>query len=141
MNLLCPQNQPWKWWASLETGQSVSSQVYFMGGDESSGRPSKVNATHFKVGFRCQEWCSNSAQACPSYKEQNKTSPGYIKGIFHAKMCTIKDRNGKDLTEAAAIKGRWQEYTELYEKGLNDPDNYNGVAAHLEPNILKSSES
>ena len=92
----------------------------------SSGQPSKVNATHFEVGFRCQEWCSDSAQACPSYKEQNKTSPRYIKGILHAKMGTIKDRNGEDLTEAAAIKRRWQqytEYTELYKKGLNDPDN------------------
>ena len=47
---------------------------------------------------------------------------------FHAKMGTIKDRNGKSLTEAEAIKKRWQEYTEdLYKKGLNDPDNHNGV--------------
>ena len=51
-------------------------------------------------------------------------------------MGTIKDRNGGDLTEAVAIKRRWQEYTELYKKGLNDPDNYNGVVTHLEPNIL-----
>ena len=47
-------------------------------------------------------------------------------------MGTIKDRNGGDLTEAVAIKRRWQEYTELYKKGLNDPDNYNGVVTHLE---------
>ena len=45
------------------------------------------------------------------------------KGIFHAKMGTIKDRRGMDLTEAEKIKKRWQEYTELYKKGLNDPDN------------------
>ena len=45
------------------------------------------------------------------------------KGIFHAKMGTIKDRNGRDLTEAEAIKKRWQEYTELYKKDLHDPDN------------------
>ena len=58
-------------------------------------------------------------------------------------MGTIKDRNGEDLTEAVAIKRRWQEYTELHKKGLNDPDNYNGVVTHLEPNILsvKSGES
>ena len=58
-------------------------------------------------------------------------------------MGKIKDRNGGDLTEAVAIKRRWQEYTELYKKGLNDPDNYNGVVTHLEPNILsvKSGES
>ena len=50
----------------------------------------------------------------------------------------IKDRNGKNLTEAEATEKRWQEYTELYKKGLNDPDNHNGVVTHLEPDILKS---
>ena len=49
------------------------------------------------------------------------------KGTFHAKMGTIKDRKGKDLTEAEEIKKRWQEYTELYKKFLNDPDNHDGV--------------
>ena len=59
------------------------------------------------------------------------------KGTFHAKMCSIKDRNGMDLTEAEDIKKRWQEYTEeLYKKGLHDPDNHNGVITHLEPDIL-----
>ena len=62
---------------------------------------------------------------------------GDTKGIFHAKMCTIKDRNGKDLIKAEEIKKRWQAYTEeLYKKGLNDPYNHNGVVAHLEPDIL-----
>ena len=61
------------------------------------------------------------------------------KGMFHAKMYTIKDRNGMDLTEAEDIKKRWQEYTEeLYKKDLRDPDNHNGVITHLEPDILKS---
>ena len=59
------------------------------------------------------------------------------KGTFHAKMSTIKDRNGMDLTEAEDIKNKWQEYRELYKKGLNDPDNHDGVAIHLEPDILK----
>ena len=59
------------------------------------------------------------------------------KGIFHAKMGTIKDRNGKDLTEAEEIKKRWQEYTELHKKGLNDLDNHHGVVIHLEPDILE----
>ena len=60
------------------------------------------------------------------------------KGTFHAKMGTIKDRKGKDLTEAEEIKKRCQEYTkELYKKGLNDPDNHNGVITHLEPDILE----
>ena len=60
------------------------------------------------------------------------------KGIFHAKMGTIKDTHGMDLTEAEDIKKRWQEYTkELYKKDLNDPDNHDGVITHLEPAILE----
>ena len=60
------------------------------------------------------------------------------KEIFHAKMCSIKDRNGMDLTEAEDIKKRMQEYTELYKKkNLDDPDNHDGVITHLEPDILK----
>ena len=59
-----------------------------------------------------------------------------IKGTFHAKMGSIKDRNHMDLTEAEDIKKRWQEYTELYKKDLHDPDNHDGVITHLEPDIL-----
>ena len=60
------------------------------------------------------------------------------KGTFHAKMGTIKDRNGMDLTEAEDIKIKWQEYTEeLYKKDLSDPDNHDGVITHLEPDILE----
>ena len=60
------------------------------------------------------------------------------KGIFHAKMGIIKDRNGMNLTEAEDIKQRWQEYTgELYKKDLHDPDNLDGVITHLEPDILE----
>ena len=60
------------------------------------------------------------------------------KGIFHAKMGTIKDRNSMDLTEAEDIKKRWQEYTEkLHNKDLNDPVNHDGVITHLEPDILE----
>ena len=59
------------------------------------------------------------------------------KGTFHAKMGTIKDRNGMDLTKAEYIKKRWQEFTELYEKDLHDPDDHDGVITHLEPDILK----
>ena len=61
-----------------------------------------------------------------------------IRGIFHAKMGSIKDRNGLDLTKAEDIKKRWQEYTEeLYKKYLHDPDNHNGVITILEPDILE----
>ena len=60
------------------------------------------------------------------------------KGIFHAKMGTIKDRNGRDLTEVEAIKKRWKEYIEeLCKKDLHDSDNHNGVITHLEPDILE----
>ena len=58
------------------------------------------------------------------------------KGIFHAKVGTIKDRNSMDLTEAEDVKKRWQEYTELHKKDLHDPDNHNGVITHLESDIL-----
>ena len=61
-----------------------------------------------------------------------------IKGTFHAKMDSIKERNGLDLTEAEDIKKRWQEYTEeLYKKNLHDPDNHDGVITHLESDILE----
>ena len=61
------------------------------------------------------------------------------KGISHAKMGTIMDRNGMDLTAAEDIKMRWKEYTEeLYKNDLNNPDNHNGVITHLEPDILES---
>ena len=62
---------------------------------------------------------------------------GAIKGTFHAKMGMIKNRNSKELTEAEEIKKRWQEYTELYKKCLQDPDNLDGVVTHLEPHILE----
>ena len=60
-----------------------------------------------------------------------------MKGTFHAKMDSIKDRNGMDLTEAEGIKKRWQEYTELYKKDLHDPDDHSGVITNLEPDILE----
>ena len=60
------------------------------------------------------------------------------KGTFHAKMGSIQDRNGRDLTEAEDIKKRWQEYTEdLYKKDVHDQDNHDGVITHLEPDILE----
>ena len=60
------------------------------------------------------------------------------KGIFHAKMGTIKDKNGRDLTEAEDVKKRWQEYTEqLHKKDIHGPVNHDGVITHLEPDILE----
>ena len=65
----------------------------------------------------------------------------HTKGIFHAKMGSIKDRNGMDLTEVEDIKKRWQEYTEeLYKKDLHNQDNNDGVITHLESDILECSQ-
>ena len=66
--------------------------------------------------------------------------PSDTKGILHAKMGTIKDRNGMDRREAEDIKKKWQEYTELYKKDLHDQDNHDGVITHLEPDILECSQ-
>ena len=82
---------------------------------------------------------------CKEIEENNRTGKTRdlfkkirdTKGTFHAKMGSIKDRNGLDLTEAEDIKKRWQEYTELYKKDLHDPDNHDGVITHLEPHILE----
>ena len=60
-----------------------------------------------------------------------------IKGTFHAKLGSIKDRNDMDLTKAEDIKKRWQEYTELYKKDLHDQDNHDSVITHLQPDILE----
>ena len=62
---------------------------------------------------------------------------GDIKGIFHARMGMIKDRNCKDQTEAKQFKKRWQEHRELLKKDLNDPENHEGMVTHLEPDILE----
>ena len=69
-------------------------------------------------------------------REWQTTSVFCTKGTFHAKMGSIKDRNGMDLTEED-IKKRWQEYTELYKKDLHDPNDHNSVITHLEPDTLK----
>ena len=83
---------------------------------------------------------------CKEIEEKNRTGKTRdlfkkirdTKGTFHAKMGTIKERNGMDLTEAEDIKKRWQEYTEeLYKKDLYDLCNHSGMITHLEPNILE----
>ena len=80
-----------------------------------------------------KKWRKEVGKISELFKKMRDT-----KGIFHAKMGIIKDRNGMDLTEAEDIKKRWQEYTEeLYKKDLNDPDNHDGVITHLEPDILE----
>ena len=86
---------------------------------------------------------SNQCKEIEENNRKGKTSDLFkkirdIKGTFHAKMGSIKDRNGIDLTEAEDIKKRWQEYTEeLYKKDLHNSDNHDGVVAHLQPDILE----
>ena len=86
------------------------------------------------------------SEQCREAEENNRTGKtrdlfkkiGDTKGTYHAKMGTIKDKNGMDLTEAEEIKERWQEYTEkLYKKDLHDPDNHVGMVTHPEPDILE----
>ena len=84
---------------------------------------------------QCKEMEENNSMGKPRdlFKKIRDT-----KGTFHAKMGSIKDRNGMDLTEAEDIKKRWQEYTEeLYKKDLHDPDNHDGVITYLGPDILE----
>ena len=115
---------------------------------EAKGKGEKERCIHLNADFQRIARRDKKAflgDQCKEIEENNrmgKTRDLFkkirdTKGTFHAKMGTIKDRNSMDLTEVEDIKKRWQEYTELYEKDLNDPDNYNGVITHLEPDILE----
>ena len=103
-----------------------------------------MNAEFQRIARRDKkDFCSDQCKETEENNRMGKTSDLSKKirdtnGIFRAMMGTIKDRNGMDLTEAEDIKKRWQEYTEeLYKKDLHDPDNHDGVIAHLEPDILE----
>ena len=111
---------------------------------EEKERYTHLNAVFQRIARRDEKAFLNDQ--CKEIEENNrmgKTRDPFkkirdTKGIFHAKMCTIKDRNGMDLTEAEDTKKRWQEYTEeLYKKDLHDPDNHDAVITHLEPDILE----
>ena len=115
---------------------------------EAKGKGENKRYTHLNAEFQRIAWREKKAflsDQCKEIEENNrigKTRDLFkkirdTKGTFHAKMGTIKDRNGVDLTEAEDIKKRWQECTELYTKDLNDPDNHDGVITHLEPDILE----
>ena len=113
------------------------------------GKGEKERYTHLNAEFQRIARRDKKAflsEQCKEMEENNrmgKTRDLFkkirdTKGTFHAKMASIKDRNGMDLTEAEDIKKRWQEYTEeIYKKDLNDPDNHNGVITYLEPDILE----
>ena len=103
-----------------------------------------LNAEHQRIARRNKKaFLSDQCKEIEENNRMGKTRDLFkkirdTKGTFHAKMGTIKDRNGRDLTEAEDIKKRWQEYTEeLYKKDLHDPDNHNGVITHLESDILE----
>ena len=114
---------------------------------EAKGKGEKEKYTHLKAEFQRIARRAKKAflsDQCREIEENNrmvKTGDLFkkirdTKGTFHAKMGSIKDRNGMDLIEAEDSKKRWQEYTEeLYKKYLNDLDNHNGVVHHLEPDI------
>ena len=104
--------------------------------------------THLNAKFQRIAWRDKKVFLSDQCKEKEETIEWErleissrkldTKGTFHAKMGSIKDRNGKNLTEAEDIKEMWQEYTEeLYKKDLHDPDNHDGVITHLEPDILE----
>ena len=113
------------------------------------GKSEKEIYTHLNAEFQTiarREKKAFLSNQCNEIEENNRMAKTRdlfkkireIKGTFHAKMGSIKDRNGMDLTEAEDIKKRWQEYTEeLYKKDLHNPDNHNGVITHLEPDILE----
>ena len=115
---------------------------------EVKGKEDKERYTHSNAGFQRiarRDKKDFSSDQCKEIEENNRMGKMRdlfrkirdTKGTFHAKMGSIKDRNGMDLTEAEDIKKRWQEYTELYKKELHNPDNQDGVITHLEPDILE----
>ena len=116
---------------------------------EVKGKGEKKRYTYFNEGFQTIARTYKEAflsDQCKEIEENNRMVKSRdlfkktrdTKGTLHAKMGTIKDRNGMDLTEAEDIKKRWQEHTEeLYKKHLHNPDNHDGVITHLEPDILE----
>ena len=115
---------------------------------EAKGKGEKERYTHLNAEFQRiarrdkKAFLSNQCKEIEENNRRGKTRDLFkkirdTKGTFHAKMGSIKDRNGMDLTEAEGTKKRWQEYTELYKKDLPDPDNHNDVITHLQPDILE----
>ena len=116
---------------------------------EAKGKEEKEIYTHLKAEFQRiarrdkKAFLSNQYKQIEENNRMGKTRDIFknirdTKGTFHAKLHTIKDRNGMDLTEAEDIKKRWQEYTEeLYKKDLHNPDKHDDVITQLEPDILE----
>ena len=115
---------------------------------EAKGKGEKERYIHLNAEFRRiarrdkKAFLSNQCKEIEENNGMGKTRDLFdkirdTKGTFHAKMGTIKGRNGMDLTELEDIKKRWQEYTELYEKDLRVPNNHDDMITHLEPDILE----
>ena len=128
-------------WLSEETLKIVEKRKV-------KGKGVKERYIHLKADFQRTARRDKKAflgEECKEIEENNRMGKtrGLYKKIkdtkvtFHAKMGTLKDRNGMNLTEAEDIKKRWQEYTELYKKDINDPDNHDVVITHIEPDSLK----
>ena len=115
---------------------------------EAKGKEEKERYTHLNAEFQRIASRDKKTFLSDQYKEIEENNRmgktrvlfkkiGSSKGTLHAKMGTIKDRNGMNLIEAGDIKKRWQKYKELYKKDLHDPDNHDNVITHLETNILE----
>ena len=116
---------------------------------EAKSKGEKERYKHLKAEFQRIARRDKKAffsDQCEKIEENNRMGKtrdlfkkiGDTMGTFHTKMCSIKDRNGMNLTEAEDIKKKWQEYIEeLYKKDIHDPDNHDGVITHLEPDILE----
>ena len=115
---------------------------------EAKSKGEKERYTHLNAGFQRiarrdkKDFHSNQCKEIEESNRMGKTRDLFnkitdTKGTFHTKMGSIKERNGRDLTEAEDIKKRWHEYTELYKKFLHEPDNHDGVITHQEPDILE----
>ena len=130
-------------WLSEEALQTAEKRK------DMKGKVEKEQYTHLNAEFQRIERRNKKAflsDQCKEIEENNRMGKTRdllkkvrdTKGTFQAKMGTVKDRNGRNLTETEDIKKRWQEYTEeLYKKDLHDPDNHDGVITHLEPHILE----
>ena len=130
-------------WLSLEALQIAQK------GREAKVKGEKERNTHLNAEFQRlarrdkKAFLSDQSKEIEENNRMGKTRDLFkkirdTKGTFHAKMGTMKERSGMDLTETEDIKKRWQEYTEeLHKKDLHDPDNHHGVITHLEPDILE----
>ena len=128
-------------WLSEKTLQ-IAEKGREVKGKGERDRYSQLNADFQRISRRDKKAFLSECKEIEENNRMGKTTDffkkiGDTKVTFHAKIGTIKDKNYKDLIEADEIKKRWQEYTELYKKDTNDPDNHAGVVTHLEPDMLK----